>query len=260
MSSDFARTIKGIASNEVLIPIMHAALYDPEFEGFSVPVTGWQKDKRHYDGWFHPSYHSTWTVRQLYIYLTAYHLLEEERMPLTGVLAVTAGKFWHMFIQRILLDNGILVKDEVPIRHEETNRLGHADGYLSTGEALEIKTINGFQVDKIISEAVLREKKPQYWAQTQDYLDCLGLSSMRYLMINPDYPFRMSEFVVMSNRPYQVQRRAEYKQAIELAQRFPDATYLGDPQSTVPTCCAPRSKEARGCPTKHACPIGRLSA
>jgi hypothetical protein len=258
MASDFARTIKGIANNEILIPAAHTALFDPEFKGFVIDMEGWKEDLRVYDGWFHPSTQATWTVRQLYVYLVAHQLLDQERLTLDSILAITQGKFWHKFFQRVWLDQGTLIKDEVPVLDEDTNRRGHADGFLFTGEGLEIKTINEHQVSKIVSEDILREKKPQYWGQTQDYLDILGLKSMRYFMINPSYPFPKTEFVVQANKSYQDKRRVEYKQAIELATKFPDVTAMQSSTFPAPVCCAPRSKESKACPARYACPIGQM--
>lgn len=264
-SADFARTMRGIAMDQILIPTIHAALYSPDFKGFTIYVPGWQEDTRTYDGKFHPSTQSTWTVRQLYIYLVAPQLLQQERMPLNGILAVTQGKFWHKFTQHVLLDQGTMVPTghpdgEVKIDDPETNVFGHADGKLTTGECLEIKTINGFQIDKINSEEILREKKFDYWCQTQDYLMVLGLKVMRYFLLNPQYPFPMNEFLVSANPAHQAKRRAEYKLAIELALKYPDVAELESTQTTVPVCCAPGSAESKRCPARLACPIGRMAA
>lgn len=266
LGSEFKRAMRSLASDKILIPALHAALYSPDFAGFTVPVDPW--GERTYDGRFHPSTHASWTVRQLWVYLVAHDLLVPDPFPLTGVLAVTAGSFWHKFVQTIFIDTVLLRQRpdggrvhpaEVKIDDPDHNRAGHADGKLFNGEGLEIKTINGYQVEKIISEEVLREKKPDYWAQTQDYLDVLGLNQMRYLMINPDYPYRMSEFPVRANPYHQQQRRGDYKQAVELAQRYPDVRELENPQTEIPACCAPRSAQAKQCPARNVCPIGRMT-
>lgn len=257
MPEDFDLFLTGLAKNEILIPAIRRALFKPDFKGFNVPVEGWTP--RPYDGWFHPSTHGTWTVRQLYLYLVASKFVETEQMPLTGVLAVTAGKFWHEFLQRILLATKDLRVAEQFIEQEDTNRRGHLDGVLENGEGLEIKTINPYQISKVIDEAVLKEKKYDYWAQTQDYLDVMGLSIMRYLMIEPSYPFQMAEFVVPADLDYQQRRRSEYRQAIKFAEVYPDPKVLADhTRATVPSCCAPKSQMAKSCPVRMACPIGQI--
>lgn len=257
-SPDFLTMLQAVREEKILIPAVHRALFNPDFKGFDVEVEAWSP--RPYDGRFHPSSHSTWTVRQLYLYLVAPQFIEEEHMPLTGVLAVTAGKFWHRFLQLLWLDTGDLIQDEVPIWDPETNRVGHADGILRTGEGLEIKTINEFQINKVTDEAVLKQKKYQYWCQTQDYLDVLGLDAMRYFLMNPTHPFPMSEFVVKADKAYQKRRRAEYMRAIEMAQKYPSSVLLEDLQQVeVHACCTPKSPEAKRCPAKYGCPIGRVS-
>jgi hypothetical protein len=253
---DFRNMLGAAKAGQVLIPAVHVALNNPDFVGFPVDVEPFLP--RGYDGRFHPSSHATWTVRQLYLYLVAPRLLGQERMPLTGVLAVTAGKFWHRFFQLLWLKTGHLIRDEVPIVDKPTNRVGHADGVLASGEGLEIKTINEFQINKVDSEAVLKEKKFDYWCQTQDYLDCTGWEVMRYFLINPSYPFAMSEFVVKADHKHQAARRAVYLRALDLAERFPDHRHLDNlAQADIEPCCSPGSKTATMCPTRIACPVGR---
>lgn len=256
---DFTATLGSAARGDVLKPILMAKLYSPDFTGFTIKVEGWSG--RRWDGKFHPSTHATWTLRQLYLYLTRPDLLDGERMDVTGVLAVTAGTFWHTFIQRILLDAGPLLRAEVPVCDEEINLVGHADGELSTGELLELKTYNNeFTIQKIDNEVTLRERKPEYYAQTQDYLAGLGREAMRYLVIYPTYPFHMTEFVVKANLPFQTAQREKYLRAYELAQTFPDGSVVEFTQPVLaPACCAPGSVQAKGCPVRLACPVGRFS-
>ena len=255
--SDLSAMLAAQSEDQILISTLHRRLYDPDFAGFYVPVEAWTP--KPYDGWFHPSSQSQYTVRQLYLYRTRPDLLMGEHMPLTGVLAVTAGKFWHKFVQMVLLDDGVLLQDEVPVLDEYTHRRGHADGMLSNGECLEIKTINTFQVEKITSEEVLKEKKPEHWAQTMDYLDCLGLRTMRYLIIAPSYPFRMSEFLVRADFDYIAKRRVEYRIAYEMSLSHPDGALADDLAFDIlPACCVPKSAKSKSCFCQLACPVGRF--
>jgi hypothetical protein len=257
MPVDFSSMINSALHGDVLIPIIHRMLYNPDFEGFQVEVEPWSSHGK--DGWFHPSTHSMMTIRQLYLYLTKPDLFSEERMELSGVLAVTAGHFWHNFLQRLLLKDGILLQDEFPVQDLSTRRRGHVDGLLGNGEALEIKTINLYQIDKITTGTILKEKKPDYWHQTQDYLDMLGVRTMRYLMLAPTYPFKMVEFAVNADLEYQIRRRNEYLRAIELAEQYPDGTAADRTIDLAPVCCAPGSAQAKRCPARLACPVGRMS-
>lgn len=246
LSLDFSHAMRGVANDEILKPIIMAELSDPDFEGFDIHVEGWKEDVREYDGKFHPSVHSTWTARQLTYYLTHPEEFVIERPPLLFVLAVTAGKFWHKFTQRILLRNGILLQDEVPLLDSTFNRAGHTDGRLATGELLEIKTMTQYKIDKIDSAEVLREKEFGYWSQTQDYLDMCNGQRMRYLILEIGSPFRMQEFVVEADREYQMQQREKYLEAIRAAR-------YGE---TPSQCCNFNSNLSKSCPARLACPVG----
>lgn len=267
MSMDFSSMLLSAQDGDVLVPVVYRSLFDPTFKGYDVPVRGWTS--RAYDGRFHPSTHATWTVRQLYLYLTRPNLLTEERMELSSVLAVTAGSFWHEFLQYLWLDDGIMIRQrpevvngvnpaEVVIRDEEVNVVGHADGELTNGDVVEIKTINDFQIHKITNEEILKEKKFEYWCQTQDYLAALQRETMRYFFLAPSYPYPMGEFTVRADKHYQRIRRSQYMRAMELADRYPDGKHADDKDSSLPVCCAPRSKLSKSCPARLACPIGRI--
>jgi hypothetical protein len=272
MPLDFSSMVSSAQRGDVLKPIVHRALYDPTFEGFDVPVEAWSA--RAYDGKFHPSSQSTWPVRKLYLYLTRSHLISNEHMELSSVLAVTAGKFWHAFLQNLWVADGIMIKQrpewhhgvhpaEVVVRDPSINVTGHADGELTNGDMVEIKSINDFQILKIENEAVLKEKKYGYWCQTQDYLAVLQREVMRYFTVSLSWPFHMQEFAVKADRKYQAQRRGEYQRAMETASVFPDGELAdrNDPESlaVLPHCCAPNSQKAKACEVRLACPVGRYS-
>jgi hypothetical protein len=240
-------TLRDATEEKLLTPITRSVLLDPKFKGFDVPVEGWTP--RPYDGKFHPSTHATWTARQLYLYLTEPTLVGVEQMTMTSVLAITQGKFFHEFLQRLWLAHGILQRAECPLRDPEHNRVGHMDGFLATNEGLEIKSMNDYTLPKVFDALTLREKKPDYYAQTQDYLDMGGLTQMRYFIISTSYPYNMQEFVVPFDEPFQLAQRRKYREAIEAAES-------GQPPQF---CCPLRSAEARGCPVKNGCEIGRAS-
>jgi hypothetical protein len=235
--------MKGLENKEILIPILHTALNDPKFKAFDVRVEEWTA--RPPDGYFHPSTQATWSARQMALYLMAPQLFEQERMQLTGVLAITQGHFWHMFIQHVLKESGVLVEDEIGFTDEEHKRRGHMDGLLAIkGEpqGLEIKTMNSRTIQKIVNEAALKEFKYGYWCQAQEYLDVFDLRQMRFLILNADYPFTMKEFVVNADPLHQGKRRKAYKEAIATAaaSSFPLAAYDGPDCCGTPTSCAAR--------------------
>jgi hypothetical protein len=241
---DFKKTLSNLSSGKIVIPIIRAALHRPSFDGFEVPVEGWTP--RPYDGWFHPSTHATWTVRQLWLYLTLGARIPLEEPELLFVLSVTQGKFWHSFVQKLMLDHGIMAKDEVPLKDPVHMRRGHTDGLLDNGELFEFKTASERVLMKIQTVKELKEYKPGYYAQTQEYLDIAGYQRMRYFIMTLAAPFPMEEFVVEADPGFQEQQRLKYRAAIEHAQTGEEPDF----------CCSIGSKTAKTCPTRYLCPIG----
>lgn len=243
---DLRRALKGMMDDEVLIPILHATLNDPNFTGFQIDIEPWTD--RPFDGYFHPSTQSTWNARQLALYLIGSRLFQGERMPLTGVFAITQGHFWHMFIQHVLGEQGVMVEAEIGFVDELHKRKGHMDGLLAIKgerEGLEIKSMNSRTIKKMVDEAALKELKFGYWSQAQEYLDVFDLPRMRFLFLCPDYPFIMKEFVVKADLVHQGRRRKIYRQAIEVAE---EEDYLPMKSTQLNCCGAPAS-----CPAKLAC-------
>jgi len=260
-SATFRRFLKDVHSEQILKPAIKASLSNPDFKDFTIDVDGW--DTRQYDGWFHPSTHATWSTRQLYHYLVDGENIEPERPELLFVLAVTQGKFWHTLVQTLLADRGILkvnrtvpatasITDqvEVPLVDKKHNRRGHADGRIAVrdDELFEFKTMSDWKLKKIRTVEDIKKLTPEYYAQTQDYLDMAGVGAMRYLIMSLASPFPMEEIVVPADKAFQAAQRQKYLDAIQAAadQREPAS------------CCAPRSEQARSCPVSTLCPVGRL--
>lgn len=243
---NFRKMITEMNQGSILIPLIRAALYSPDFKGFPLKVEGWHE--RDYDGWFHPSTHSMWTVRQLTYYLLHGDKIASEPPELGFVFAVTQGKFWHDFFQELLLERGVMVQKERPLEDLEHHRRGHTDGVLSNGELFEFKTASEKALRWMSTPEDLRKHKPDYYGQTQDYLDMAGVDRMRYLVFTPSFPFPMKEFVVHADKPFQAAQRAKYAQALEAAR----TGVLPDP------CCAVHSKESKQCPMRWICPIGQI--
>lgn len=260
MAAEFRRFVRDINAGKVLVPAIRAELSNPKFRGFTVPVEGW--DSREHDGWFHPSSQATWTARQLYYYLERPDMFEAEPPTPLFVLAVTQGKFWHEFIQRLLLDLGRLVPNEGSTRKDnilrraeislvdkEINVRGHADGRLPDGRLFEFKTMSDFKIKKIKTWEDVKRLCPEYYGQTQDYLAIDGAEAMVYVIMSLASPFPMEEIVVPADKAFQAEQREKYMEAIQAAadQRLPSV------------CCAPKSKEAKACPARLVCPIGMVN-
>jgi hypothetical protein len=270
---DFKTMLKSSIERRRLIPAITAYLSDPDFDDIHMVIEGWNRSKRRHDGWWHPSGQATWDERALFLYLTQPEKVISEDIPSAGVKAITAGKFWHLFEQEILCRMGMLVEhDNPPGVHRAERPLssaahrvrGHTDGKLietprwPVPELLEIKSINEFQIDKIVDEDILREKKPGYWGQTQDYLWMEfgpGEGAMRYLIVHPSYPFPEVEFVVTPDARYQKRRMRLYARTWEAVQ----AHLAEDPEDQLPdicTGCVPGKGLTKTCALRISCPIG----
>ena len=236
--------LKEANQGKIITPLVRAALTNPDFEGFTIEVEGWEA--RLYDGYFHPSTHTSWTARQLSYYLTHPDDLVQETPDLLFVLAVTQGKFWHKFIQRLLISKGVMIQDEAPLLDLDYNRKGNADGILYNGEWFEFKTMSDRLIKKVKSVEDLKAHHPTYYAQTQDYLDISGAHAMRYFIMALASPFPMEEFVVPADPAFQAAQRMKYR----------DAIIASETEERPPPCCHPKSSESRSCPVRFACPIG----
>lgn len=244
MASALRRLLREGKEGKIITPYIRAALTNPDFEGFQLVIRGWTP--RMYDGYFHPSTHATWTPRQLSYYLTHPDDFPPEQPTLLFVLAVTQGHFWHTFIQHILMRKGIMVQDEVPLKELDHNRKGHADGRLHNGELFEFKTMNDRTIKLVDSVDTLIKHHPDYYAQTQDYLDMSGEKAMRYFIMALASPFTMQEFVVPADLSFQRMQRDKYREALTL-------TEMGERPDP---CCHPKSAQSKTCPARFACPIG----
>jgi hypothetical protein len=240
----FRRMLKEYQQEWLIVPIIRAELLNPKFRGFNLKVEGFTP--RPYDGKFHPSTHATWTARQLALYLTNPEMLEEESLTLTSVLAITQGKFWHLFVQKLLLRHGILLRAEVPLADPKTNVVGHMDGLVCTYEGFEFKTMNDWKHDKVKTWQDFRELEPAYYAQAQDYLRITNLSAMRVVIMGMSNPYPMTEVVVPADDITQIAQRRKYQLAMELAA---DGE-MGE------QCCNINSTKSTSCAVRLACPIG----
>jgi hypothetical protein len=242
--------LKEVREKKILTPRIRSTLHSPTFKGFDIPVRGWVS--RPPDGWWHPSVHATWPAEKLAQYLVEPGAFTEEESPLSFVLSVTQGSFWHEFLQRLLLDDGILIQDEVPLCDPLHRRKGHADGLLANGEMLEIKTASSRAFKKFPDAEALRENQPVYFAQTQDYLDMAEREVMRYLVMCKEPPYEFGEFLVRADSMFQAKQRVKYREAIDIARElmedrsFPEVT--SSPSEPSPLIPDPRPVLLYGTP------------
>lgn len=239
----FKTMLKGATKGHLVLPLLQAILFDPKFDAFSVPIPGFES--RPPDGWFHPSTHPLWTPRQLYYYLTEPARMLDEPFDPLSTMAVTAGTFWHGFLQHIMLENGVLDAAEVPVQDDECGSRGHMDGLIGQ-RPLEIKTMNPQKFRKIDTLEDFRDRCPDYYAQGQDYLRMSGLHEEIILIVTTAYPFEMKELLMPADITFQREIETKYR---SVRQAVAD-------QVLPQPCCNPQSPEARACPARIACPIG----
>lgn len=246
--SSFRRGVQELVRGQILAPILRVELARGNWPEFSIPVRPYIE--REPDGWFHPSEHADWGARKLALYLRQPEQIEREEATPEKVIAVTQGHFWHDLVGEIFLRNGVLTQTEIPLEDPEHNRKGHTDGLMANGRGYEMKSFNQqYMLKKYVDGMSLQELKPGYYAQAQDYLDMQDLEEMQYLIMGVWYPYPIAEFVVARDDAYIAAQRRKYRQAMEMAElgALPDA------------CCAVRSKEAKACELRYACPIGRMA-
>lgn len=260
-SPAFRRMLSTANRGEVLVPILQAALFDPSFKAFTVRVDGFVA--RPPDGWFHPSTHPVAGERALYYYLT-----EPDRMinPIRdphSVMAVTQGKFWHDFIQGVLLEAKALKRNpkpgrgmnaaEWPWKHEKTRSRGHTDGLTMDEEVFEFKTMGKNRLDRFPVGgpedpdvlAYLRRIMPDYYAQGQEYMRLSGRRRWRAVILGMEYPYPMREITMTYDPFYADQIVQKYERVLQaVADQRP------------PSFCCGGGAAAKECPARGICEMG----
>jgi hypothetical protein len=259
-SANFRTLLKSIGNDEVVVPLLRSALYDPSFKGFTIEVEGFEP--RPPDGWFWPSTHPLWPERLLFQYATEPQGLVLEPMDPTGTLAVTAGSFFHTFTQVVLVREGVLERQpvlcgcgkehperaEVHLVDEEARTRGHSDGAVYDGSGFEFKTMNPSKMQGIPKASPtdaevlewFKTKCPDYYAQAQEYLRMSGRRRMIVVILALVYPFEMREIHVAYDRAYATATREKY---LRVRQAIAD--------QRPPRCeCGPQTKD---CPARLAC-------
>lgn len=258
----------------VLKPLLHNYIHLGKYpDEFSVTFKKHGKERKP-DGYFHPSTHPLWTERQLSLYLSNPDQMLGEPLEFGGGMSVTVGTAMHDFIEVCMIDGGMLLKPtgecvnckrqhgrrkgqcpEWGAIDERTLSRGHMDGILDLGDwgrgGFDLKTSNNMKLQKCsdLNLDELREKWPQYYAQAQEYMRITGLRQFIILFLGMGFPWTMVEYHIPYDIEHNFAVEQKYLRAIEHAKN-----------GTLPTipCCAPRSKEARACLARNACPIGLM--
>lgn len=272
-SPAFRRMADQISQDMVLVPLIEGYLRAAKFpDVFSVTFRDEGKDRKP-DGFLHPSIHPLLPERLLYYYLTQPEGLIPEQFEYENRMALIMGSGVHSFIQTCLIDAGLLLKptgtcvacgrphgkrkndcDEWGALDKTYGRRGHMDGIIDLpgwGRGLfEFKTIGQKATFGLSHHNLdwLKQKKPTYYAQVQDYLDMTGLEKAVIVFAILGFPWRLVEIEVPYDHAFMIKQRAKYARVRE-AERdgvLPDA------------CCAIKSKESKTCPARDICPVGRM--
>lgn len=262
LSPKFRNLADSRKAGEVAIPLFRPVLYDPSFAGVDIEVSPFER--REPDFWFHPSTHPLWNPWQLFVWMTRPQDLVEEIFVYEGAIAVTAGTFFHDFLQHVGLDAGILQRfpdcpcggdhneAESYLVDEDSRVRGHSDGALvSTGDGFELKTMHPAKVRTLLAAplgpertAVFREKNPGYYAQAQEYLRMSGRERMVVLCVVTSYPFDLVEIHIPYDPTYALATRDKYRRVLDAvaSKTFP----------SIHDCCGGK----KDCVARVTCPGG----
>ncbi len=264
----------------VLKPLLDLYLHESKFpDRFSVTFHK-AGQAREPDGYFHPSTHPHWTARMLYYYLTAPEKMEVEDLSYESRMAVTMGTAVHGFIEMCVRDMGMMIPlegvcpackrphgtgegqcDEYGTADEAIGSRGHMDGVLviNVKGTYWIPGIGGFEFKTTNPKAAgarlkdndlegFKKTWPDYYDQVQEYMQISGLRQFLVIVAVLGYPWKLIEFQIPYDPVHALTTKAKY-QVVRDHQKMmtpPDA------------CCAPKSKQARECPARAACPVGLI--
>lgn len=281
LTPDFQRTVDLVTQDKlVLKPLIEAYLEQAKFpDKFSVTFHKAGLARKP-DGWFHPSTHPLWPARMLYYYLTAPEGMEEEQFGYESRMALTMGTAVHAFIEMCIRDAGLMVPltgtcpacgrphgtrknqcDEYGVADTSVGVRGHMDGVLwinVTGKTwdpdhpgvFEFKTSNPNKARGLVDNDVdgFREKWPEYYGQVQDYMEASGLRQAIVLVVVLGFPWKLVEIQIPYDPRYVLKLRNKYR-------TVRDHETMGTPPDP---CCAPFSAQAKSCPARFVCPIGKM--
>lgn len=254
-SPNFRTLLKSAANEERVVPLLRNELWKPDFRSFTVKVDGFTE--REPDGWFHPSTHPLWTEPHLYYYAAHPELVVRPPFDPQGTIAVTAGHFFHTFVQVVLVRSGVLVKQpercpcgakhperaEVWLVDEEVKSRGHSDGVLEWGDGFEFKTMNPNKLGRLpkgapSSPEVLDWYKTScadYYAQAQEYLRMGQRERMITVIMSLTYPFEMREVHVPYNHKDAMAVRDKFARVLQaVADQRPPPCECGIDKQTCP--------------------------
>lgn len=283
LGPNFRRALNEVSEQLVLKPLVELYLAEARFpDKFTVTFHKAGKARKP-DGFFHSSTHPLWPARMLYYYLTAPDDMEVEMLSYESRMAVTMGTAVHGFVQMCIRDAGYMMPlpegncvacrkphgfkenecDEFGVFDKSVGTKGHMDGIVrvplvgarwspTQPGLFEFKTMNPNKARGLTDNdlAWFIEKCPDYYAQVQEYMEASGLRQCLVLIAILGFPWKLVEIQVPYDPGFSLTTRNKYK----LVREHQRLLVPPDP------CCSITSKEAKTCPARRACPVGRMAA
>jgi len=257
MEDVLADLMKDRAKGLVLAPMLRTFLANADFpEEFAVKFKKGDQ-RRDPDGWFWPSTHPTMPLRMLWLYLNEPEALPEEHRQFMNTYALTMGTALHGFNEMLLEQMGLRPKElntcrscppekgctEPGFADEETGSRGHMDGNLDISSlkplppgmpdivGYEYKTASERVINSLVDLdlALYRKKKPEYYAQNQEYMRLSGLPMVIVLFQQLGWPWTMREIHVPYDHAYAETVRGKYLEARQATE--------------MPECCGRKTCE-----------------
>lgn len=217
------------------------------------PITGLAPRTTPASGWFSPSIHPTWPLRDLVKYCLDPTWVPEKTKVFApeSKISMINGTFFHVVLNTMFRDLGILVDppekkcplcsrprgykigEDVCNEHAVFDRVlkrrGHIDDVLRLprlGEIpIDVKTCAHHAIKHYVNHdptpliAGSTELRAKYYGQGQEYCALGGYERIMFFFVGLGYPWETREIIIERDQPYIDALQAKYARARELAAR-----------------------------------------
>lgn len=208
-------------------------------------------------GWFSPSIHPTWSLRDLVLYGIDPTAFKSEPFPDDTQISAMMGTIFHVIFNRAFREMGILVPppektcplchkprgykagvdtcNEPAVIEEKLKRRGHIDDIVRLPDLgtipIDVKTCAHHAIKHIVNhdeKPFIEGKtalKAKYYGQAQEYMALRGDDMLMLVFVGLGFPWELREVIIHRDQAYIDALQAKYKQAREMAARreIPDA-------------------------------------
>lgn len=217
------------------------------------PITGLAPRTSKPSGFFSPSTHPTWSLRDLVLYSMdpTYVPPDQKSFSAESKVSMLVGTFFHVVANKMFLDLGILVPppekecplcrkprgykigrdvcNETAVFDHVLRRRGHIDDVLDLPRLgripIDVKTcahhaIKHYQNHNAdLLKAGSTDLRAKYYGQGQEYCALGGYERIMFLFVGMGYPWELREIIIERDQPYIDKLEAKYRLARELAAR-----------------------------------------